>query len=74
MGFVRDKLATEKKIAEELPGRKNIHIVQGDLLDYASLKAAVEETSKITGGELDYVIANAAVFPPWSFFQTLGVL
>lgn len=59
VGLVRDKEATDKKVAAEL-GRSNIHIIQGDVTDYNSLKVAAEETAKITGGGLDYLIANGA--------------
>ncbi|KAI5863713.1 NAD(P)-binding protein [Durotheca rogersii] len=61
IGLVRDKASTVKKVASELGGRSNIHILQGDLINYASLKKAAEDTSKITGGSLDYLIANGAV-------------
>lgn len=74
IGFVRDKTATEKKISDEFPGRKNIHIVQGDMKDYASLKRAVEYTAKVTGGALDYVIANAGLISDWSAYRSIGSL
>jgi NADP-dependent 3-hydroxy acid dehydrogenase YdfG len=74
IGFVRDKAKTETKISAELPNRKNIHILQGDMADYASLKKAVEETAVITGGAVDYVIANAGLISIWSAFLSLGVL
>lgn len=36
---MRNKQVTEEKIAQELKGqRKNIHLVEGELTDYASLK------------------------------------
>jgi hypothetical protein len=93
VGLVRDKAATDKKIASELDNRQNIHIVQGDMTDYASLKVlgiigtsylcrigwqydqkAVEDTAEITGGALDYVIANAAWQSTWSAYDPIGVL
>lgn len=37
-GLVRDKASTEKKVAAELPGRSNIHILQADITDYDALK------------------------------------
>jgi hypothetical protein len=74
VGLVRDKTSTEKKVSEELPGRKNIHIVQADMSDFASLKKAVDDTAAITGGALDYVIANAALMSPWSNYRTFGSL
>jgi len=74
VGFVRDKAATEKNVSDELPNRKNIHLVQGDMTDYASLKKAVNFTAEVTGGALDYVIANAAFISTWSGYDPLGVL
>ncbi|KAH7310538.1 hypothetical protein B0I35DRAFT_463179 [Stachybotrys elegans] len=60
IGIVRDKAATEKKVAEELPGRTNIHIVEAQITNYESLKKTVPQVSEITGGSIDYIIANAA--------------
>jgi hypothetical protein len=37
VGLVRDKAATEKKVAEDI-NRSNVHIVQADLADFDSLK------------------------------------
>ncbi|KAI0159546.1 hypothetical protein GGR57DRAFT_457790 [Xylariaceae sp. FL1272] len=59
IGIVRDKAATDKKVAEEIGGRPNIHIVEAQITDYESLKNTVEQVSKITGGSLDYIIGNA---------------
>ncbi|KAI0114578.1 NAD(P)-binding protein [Hypoxylon sp. NC0597] len=70
IGLARDKAATEKKVAAEI-GRPNIHILHGDLIDYESLKKAVEDTSKITGGSLDYLIANGAFLSKRSHLKTL---
>ena len=39
VGLVRNKEATEKKIAAELGQLKNVHVIQADLLNYNSLKA-----------------------------------
>ncbi|KAI1468316.1 NAD(P)-binding protein [Daldinia caldariorum] len=58
IGLARNVEAAKKKAAET--GRPNIHIIHGDLDDYESLKKAAEETAKITGGSLDYLIANGA--------------
>ncbi|KAI1136412.1 NAD(P)-binding protein [Hypoxylon sp. FL0543] len=70
IGLARDKAATEKKVAAQI-GRSNIHILHGDLADYESLKKAAEDTSKITGGSLDYIIANGAFLPKYSAFKSL---
>jgi hypothetical protein len=74
VGLVRDKVSTEKEVSQELPGRKNIHIVHGDITNYASLQKAVQETAAITGGSLDYVIANAASLAKWSAYKPIGAL
>ncbi|KAF5000077.1 hypothetical protein FDECE_11297 [Fusarium decemcellulare] len=73
VGLVRNKAATEKRVAKELD-RSNIHIVQADITNYDALAASVPEVSKITGGSLDCVIANAAFVPTWSAYDPLGVL
>ncbi|KAK7748265.1 hypothetical protein SLS62_008725 [Diatrype stigma] len=76
IGLVRNKAATEKKVAEELkdaPGK--IHILAADLNDYNSIKNAAAETASITGGAVDYLIANAAYVPiEDEFFTPLGNL
>ncbi|KAI1805609.1 NAD(P)-binding protein [Daldinia bambusicola] len=69
IGLVRNVEAAKKKAAEI--GRPNIHIVHGDLDDYESLKKAAEETAKITGGSLDYLIANGAYISYYSAFLGL---
>ncbi|KIW13320.1 hypothetical protein PV08_08508 [Exophiala spinifera] len=60
VGLVRDVKATEAKVKAELSGRSNVHILHGDLDSYESLKKASEDTAKITGGGLDYLIHNGA--------------
>ncbi|KAJ0318051.1 hypothetical protein COL5a_010798 [Colletotrichum fioriniae] len=72
IGSVRDKASVEKRIAEELGDRSNIHIVEFELVDYESIKKSVPEVSKITGGKLDYVIANAAYVSPISTWLPIG--
>ncbi|KAG8672129.1 hypothetical protein FPOAC2_05497 [Fusarium poae] len=74
IGFVRNKQATEEKIERELPGRSNIHTIQGDIQNYESVKNLIDETAKITGGSLDYVIANAAFQSDWSGHNPIGAL
>lgn len=37
-GLVRDKASTDKTVAAELPDRKNIHILEADLVDYEAMK------------------------------------
>ncbi|KAI9154809.1 Short chain dehydrogenase virK [Paramyrothecium foliicola] len=74
IGLVRNKDATIAKVEKEMPGRQNIHILEADITDYEALKKNVGAVSKITGGRLDYVIANAGLVPTWSAFETLDVL
>ncbi|KAI2471086.1 NAD(P)-binding protein [Annulohypoxylon bovei var. microspora] len=73
IGLARNKEATEKKVSAEI-GRSNIHILRGDLEDYESLKKAAEDTSKITGGSLDYLIANAGLVSTVSGFKSFSDL
>ncbi|GJC88319.1 putative oxidoreductase C663.08c [Colletotrichum liriopes] len=62
-----------KKVSKELK-RDNIHILQADINDYEAVKRAVEEVAKVTGGSLDYLIANAAFISTWSAYDGIGVL
>ncbi|KAL6802611.1 NAD(P)-binding protein [Trichoderma sp. SZMC 28013] len=66
IGLVRDASVTNEKVQKQLPGRQNIHVLQGDLTDYNSLKNSVEKVSQIANGSLDYLIANAGYVSPWS--------
>jgi len=60
IGLVRDKASTDKKLLEDIPTQlANVHILQGDMNEYAALKKAVEDTAQITKGSIDFVIANA---------------
>ncbi|KAI8937031.1 hypothetical protein NX059_006251 [Plenodomus lindquistii] len=72
VGLVRNKADTEAKTSEWK--RPNVYIIQGDITDYEALKHAVHATAEITGGTLDYLIANAAYLPLWSAFDPLSVL
>ncbi|KAK4038360.1 NAD(P)-binding protein [Parachaetomium inaequale] len=76
IGLVRDKTATLEKVSEDLDlkGRRNIHIVQADLTDYNALQAAAAETARITGGSLDYLIANAALVTMFDTYDPIGAL
>ena len=57
-------------MATELGKRSNVHIVHGDLTNYASLKQAAAETAKIVGERgIDYLVGNAgftALFDAYS--------
>ncbi|EFQ25672.1 short chain dehydrogenase [Colletotrichum graminicola M1.001] len=59
IGTVRNKTAVEKKISDELGSRSN---------------NSVNVVSKITGGKLDYIIANAGYISDWSGFDAIGKL
>jgi len=50
---------------------KNLYIVKADITDVPSLKAAAEETAKITGGSLDVLINNAAYQDPQHSFHSI---
>lgn len=68
-GLVRNKPATDKKIAED--GLKNITIIEADINDRKSLQAAKVQVEEVTGGSLDYLINNAAFLSRISAFNSL---
>ncbi|KAI1356618.1 hypothetical protein F5Y01DRAFT_82354 [Xylaria sp. FL0043] len=74
IGIARDKAATLKKVSEELGERPNIHILQADITDYNAVKQAAEDTATLTGGALDYIIANAAYVSKWDAYDSIGTL
>ncbi|TGJ82160.1 hypothetical protein E0Z10_g6611 [Xylaria hypoxylon] len=74
VGIVRDKPTALKKVSEELSGRSNIHFLQADLTDYNTIKQAVGDTATLTGGALDYLIANAAYVSQWDAYDSIGTL
>ncbi|KAL7812785.1 hypothetical protein V8C26DRAFT_406580 [Trichoderma gracile] len=74
IGLVRNKPATDQAVAQELAGRSNVHILQADISDYEAIKHAVAETARITGGTLDYLIANAAYISKFDAYDPIGVL
>ncbi|KAI0764145.1 NAD-binding protein [Trametes elegans] len=49
------------KLQELRKARPNVHILKADITDVQALKAAADETAKVTGGSLDYLINNAAL-------------
>jgi hypothetical protein len=49
--IVRNKATTESKIASEIPGRKNIFVLQGDLTDEESLKVSQTANSPLLASE-----------------------
>ncbi|KAH6646627.1 hypothetical protein BKA67DRAFT_594956 [Truncatella angustata] len=72
VGLVRNPSSTKEKVSAELSDRSNIHIIAGDLTNYDSLKTAADETSAITGGSLDYLVANAAIISQVDGFSPIG--
>ncbi|ETS80415.1 hypothetical protein PFICI_07944 [Pestalotiopsis fici W106-1] len=75
VGIVRDKVGTEKKIAAELGERPNVHILQGDLTKYATLKAAAAEVAKIVGDRgIDYLVANGGLVPSFDAYGPVSAL
>lgn len=62
-------------MAAELSSRTNVHILRGDLANYASLKEAAAETTKLVGDRgVDYLIANGAYQPFLDAFDPIGAL
>lgn len=75
VGLVRNKAATEEKVAKELGNRSNVHIVHADLTDYASLKQAAAETAKIVGERgIDYLVGNAGFPAQFDAYSPIGEL
>jgi len=70
IGVVRNKAALEEKVRKS--GFKNVHVVQGDINSTASIEAAAEATSNITGGSLDVLINNAALVTSITEWKTLS--
>ncbi|KAF2659457.1 NAD(P)-binding protein [Lophiostoma macrostomum CBS 122681] len=54
----RDPTSTLEKVSNDK--LSNVHVLAADLTDAASLSAAADETSKLTGGVVDYLIINGA--------------
>jgi len=74
IGIVRNKIETDKKIASEISGRSNITILEADMTNYDTLKKAAADTASITGGSLDYIIANAGYCPQFDAYDGINVL
>lgn len=68
-GLVRNKPATDKKVAED--GIKNVTIIEADIIDRRSLQKAKVQIEEVTGGSLDYLINNAGLVPAKSAFNSL---
>jgi NAD(P)-dependent dehydrogenase (short-subunit alcohol dehydrogenase family) len=75
VGLVRDKAATEKKVAAELGNRSNVHILHADLTSYPSLKQAAADTATIVGERgIDYLVANGAFPSQFDAYDPIGAL
>ncbi|KAH7083436.1 putative short chain dehydrogenase [Paraphoma chrysanthemicola] len=75
IGLVRNKAATEKKVAADLGNRSNVHILHADLTNYASLKQAAIDTSEILGDRgIDYLVANGASVTHLDAYDPIGTL
>ncbi|KAK8133319.1 hypothetical protein PG999_001492 [Apiospora kogelbergensis] len=76
IGTVRNKAETSKKVSEDadLKDRSNIHLLEAELTNYEALKRAAEDTAKITGGSLDYLVASAAYVSQFDAYDSIGVL
>ncbi|KAI0856236.1 NAD(P)-binding protein [Xylaria cubensis] len=75
IGIVRNKPATDKKVADELENRSNIHVLAiADITNIDDLKRAAEETALITGGALDHLIANAGYVSNFDSFDPIDTL
>ncbi|KAK8113372.1 short chain dehydrogenase, partial [Apiospora sp. TS-2023a] len=80
IGLVRDKAAPERKVAAELGGRPNVHILHGDLTNYASLKQGPADAADIVAhdvvssrcGTLAYLIANRAAVAQLDAYDPIG--
>ncbi|KAL4956630.1 NAD(P)-binding protein [Aspergillus filifer] len=76
IGLVRDRAATESKVAAELGARANVHILQADLDKYTTLKQAAADTAAILGPErgVDYLVANGAFVSYLDAYGPIGEL
>ncbi|KAI3393786.1 hypothetical protein diail_3607 [Diaporthe ilicicola] len=74
IGIVRNKPPTDERVAKELSDRSNITILEADLTKYEAIKKAAEDSVAVTGGKVDYLIANAAYVSQWDAFAGLDVL
>ncbi|KAK2800757.1 hypothetical protein FQN51_005897 [Onygenales sp. PD_10] len=70
IALARNKVAAEAKFAKE--GIDNVHVVEAQYTDFASLKRAADEVKEITNGSLDYLINNAGYISLFSQFLTFS--
>ncbi|KAI0440291.1 NAD(P)-binding protein [Xylaria telfairii] len=74
IGIVRNKPLVEKRVAEELDSRRNITLLRADVTKYDELKTAAADVASITGGSLDYLIANAAYLTAIDTYDGIGTI
>ncbi|KAH9894847.1 NAD-P-binding protein [Cubamyces lactineus] len=43
-----------------ISGLSNVHVIEGDVVDYESMERAAREIAGVSGGKLDFLIHNAA--------------
>ncbi|KAI9692691.1 MAG: hypothetical protein M1820_009441 [Bogoriella megaspora] len=72
IGLARDTNTASARLAADGVTRPNVTFLKADITDVAALKKAAEETGKLTGEKLDYLINNAALVSYVSGFKTLG--
>jgi NAD(P)-dependent dehydrogenase (short-subunit alcohol dehydrogenase family) len=71
IGLVRDKKATEARLAKD--AITNVHILEGDLTDMQSLKLAAEKTEQILGSQgIDVFINNAGYISGTTHLKSLS--
>ena len=58
-GLVRNKAGSQALLDLDKE-RKNVRVLEADVTNFTSLKAAAADVSKVTGGVLEYLINNAA--------------
>lgn len=69
IGLVRNKQATQTRLSKD--NITNATIIQADITDRASLRAAFAEVSTLTKNSLDHLINNAALVSSRTAFRSL---
>ncbi|KAJ3553501.1 hypothetical protein NM688_g3573 [Phlebia brevispora] len=59
IGVIRNRNTSKDAVALE-DGRPNLHLLLADITDYPALQKVAEDSTKLVGGKLDYLINNAA--------------
>ncbi|KAI8948682.1 hypothetical protein F4801DRAFT_591679 [Xylaria longipes] len=74
VGIVRNKPLVEKRVVDELGSRRNVTILRADVTKYDDLKTAAADAAAITGGSLDYLVANAAYLTEMDTYDGIGAI